>query len=474
MNYRWDLLSGPDVSVVAEAEKVIRGVVTDADSGKGVPDTLVRLTRDSDELVHYPPEAKTDHQGRYEIRGVRKTKRYLLAVDDNKETGHMPSQVCAEDTIAHQPMRADIKVKKGVAITGKIIDGTTGEALPGYVMAAVLRGNSFARDYPPFSDLGMMQYESADRTDSDHAFRVIATPGSILLMGKTEGTDRAVYKYVGSDPKYPQFFTEEGDGYLGYNRMAPLQGIWNKVLEIKPGVAVVKMDIVLEREKIIAEVRIQDAEGMPLVGAWAATDNPKYGVSFEPHGGREESSSCSVYGDAAGNPLRLVFYQLDRKLTGTLTLKDDEKQPVIVKLRPAGAIKGRLFDADGKPLADMMVELRYRDRAAERLHLYHIRLSDERGPILTDARRTFACDDVIPEMAFELSFLHSKRRSEFQATSAIPAIQIKHGECRDLGTIKPQNGWRVIMLTSEPASPTSEVGFGNCLLKRCRPATISR
>lgn len=437
MNYRWSILSGPDVIVVAETEKVIRGVVTDADTGKGVAGVMVRLTRDSDELVHYPPEAKTDAQGHFEIHGVRKTKRYLLAVDDNKDTGHMPSQVWAEDTVAHQPIRADIKVKKGVIVTGKLIDGATGEALPGSIMAAVLRGNPFARDYPKFDEFGILaQCDSYDRTDSDHAFRVVAIPGPILLMGKTEGTDRAVYKYVGSDPKYPQFFTENGDGYLGYNRMAPLQGIWNKVLEIKPGVAVVKKDIVLEREKILAEVQVQDVDGKPLLNVWADTDDPKRGVSFEPHGGRKESSSCSVYGEASDKPLRIVFYQGGRKLTSTLILKGDEKQTVIVKLGPASAIKGRLLDAGGKPLADMEVELRYRDRAAEYIHIYAIRHNEERGPILTDAKGAFVFDDVIPETAFELSFWHSKRRSKFQATTAIPVIEVRPGECSDLGTIQ--------------------------------------
>jgi RNA polymerase sigma factor (sigma-70 family) len=437
-NYRWFLLSGPNVTIVAEAEKVIRGVVTDAESGKGQPGVIVRLPRDSDELIHFPPEAKTDAEGRYEIHGIRKTKRYLLAVAGNTETGHMPSQVWAEDTVAHQPIRADVKVKKGVIVTGKIIDGATGEALPGFVMAVVLRGNSFAKDYPRFDEFhGLGQWNSSDRTDGDHAFRVVAIPGPMLLMGKTEGTDRAVYKATGHDARYPQYFTDDGDGYYGYDHMAPLQGIWNKVLEIKPGVAMVKQDIVLEREKILAEVQIQDAEGRPLAGAWANTDNSNCGVSFAPHGGRIESSTCSVYGNAVGKPLRIIFYQAERKLTGTLTLKGEENQPVIVKLGPAGAIKGRLLGSDGKPLAGMVVELRYRDRAAEKIH-HAIQHYEGKGPILTDAGGAFAYDDVIPEMMFELSFHPNKRRSARETKSTWETTQVKSGECRDLGTIKPK------------------------------------
>src|SRR5207245_6558588 len=142
----------PDVRVVAQPEKVSRGVVTDADTGKGQPGVVVRLMRDSDELVHFPPQARTDALGRYEIHGVRKTNRYLVAIDCNPDTGYMASQVWADDTIAHQAVPADLKVKKGVVLTGKLIDGGSGAAIRGYVMAAVLSGNPFGSGYPRFSE----------------------------------------------------------------------------------------------------------------------------------------------------------------------------------------------------------------------------------------------------------------------------------------------------------------------------------
>jgi protocatechuate 3,4-dioxygenase beta subunit len=255
-------------------------------------------------------------------------------------------------------------------------------------------------------------------------------------MGKTEGTDKAVYKYIGGDvKKYPQYFGDEGRHYYGYDHMAPLQGIWNKVLEIKRGVVEVKQDIVLEREKILAEMRIQDAEGRPLAGAWAVTDDPERHISFAPHGGREESSTCSVYGEASDKPLRILFGQADKKLTGEVTLTGGEKQPVVVKLGPAAAIKGRLVDADGKPLADMVIELRYRDTAAEGVH-HAIHSYESRGPILTDAAGNFAYEHVIPGMKFELSYRPSKRRSGQEAKGVGSAVEVKPGECRDLGAIR--------------------------------------
>jgi RNA polymerase sigma factor (sigma-70 family) len=426
VNYRWSILSSPDAQVIAEPEKVIRGVVTDADTGKGQPGIVVRLIRDSDEMVHYPPQARTDAQGRYEIHGVRKTNRYLVAIDCNPDTGYMASQVWVDDTIAHQSIRADIKVKKGVIVTGKVLDGATGEPIRGYVMASVLMGNPFGKEYPRFSEMVMMPFDSGDDTDADRAYRVVTIPGPVLLMAKPEGESRLHYKGTGADPKYPQYFRNAG--YYAYNSMWPLQGTWNKVLEIKPGVPLVKQDIVLERASVVALVRLQDAEGRPLAGAWASANGPRNYVPY----GWLESDSCSVYGDPIKQPQLLAFYHRGKKLVGTRTLKADEKEPAIVKLGPPGALKGRLLDSDGKPLAGVIVDLRYLDYAAKSTHeeIYDAK------QIVTDANGAFTIDTVIPELRFALSFPVSKRR-QFQPAmrSANAALQVKPGECRDLGAI---------------------------------------
>jgi hypothetical protein len=121
---------------------------------------------------------------------------------------------------------------------------------------------------------------------------------------------------------------------------------------------------------------------------------------------------------------------------GTRMLKADEKEPAVVKLGPPGALKGRLLDTDGKPLAGVIVDLLYPDRAAQSTHeeIYDAK------QIVTDANGAFTVDTVIPELRFELAFPVSKRR-EFEPAvrSAKAPFQVKPGECRDVGaiTLKP-------------------------------------
>jgi RNA polymerase sigma factor (sigma-70 family) len=444
---RWmqsHFLSGPDLSVVAETEKVIRGVVTDADSGEGQPGLVVRLTGYYDDMM--PPfhlNAKIDADGRYEIHGARKAKSYLVQFMGDPVTGYTPSQIWAEDTTGYRPVIADLKVKKGVIVTGKVIDRATGKPIPGWAMAAVLSGNPFDKDYgyAKFQrPNGMPFVAHSTEMDSDGTFRLVTIPGPVLLMGgpnhqKLEPLEALKYGPPIPDPKYPKYF-QVGAGATDETRLTyyghkgfrgSVDGNFCKVLDVKPGVVLVKQDIVLESANTV-KVKIQDAEGRPLSGVWATGISPR--TRYRAY--RLEQDSCPSYHLEAGKPRLMVFCEPNKKLAGTLTLKGDEKQPVVAKLGPAGSIQGRLLDADGKPLAGVEVDLRYRDSEAEEID----QIIHEGKQIVTDANGAFTFDELIPRLKFELSIRRGWRRFERETKPADPAILVKPGECRDLGAIK--------------------------------------
>ncbi|HEY7154360.1 MAG TPA: sigma-70 family RNA polymerase sigma factor [Gemmataceae bacterium] len=434
---RWRLYA-PDLSIVAEAGKPIRGVVKDIDNGKGLPGVRVRLSRvNNSNLVRTIPEARTDAQGRYEIRGARKAKRYMLEVASDPSTGYMACQVWADDTFGYDPITVDIRVKKGVIVTGKVIDQSTGKLVPGWAMADVLSDNPFVKEYPKFNSSAWVL--GGERTVEDGTFRVVTIPGPVLLMGgrgpdsewyKPGGNIETMqYKQPSTDAKYPQYFREHPDGtaYHSYRGTNSLQGNFCKVLEIKPGETLVKQDILLERASALA-VTIQDAEGHPLSGVWTMGIGPENWR----HPVQIEGDSCSAYEVEASKPRLMVFFHPSRKLAGSLTLKGDEKQPVVVKLGSVGVIKGQLLDTNGKPLAGVTVDVRYRNREAEEIH-HDVHKAKQ---IVTDTAGMFTLDELIPELKFELSFRQGKRRFERETKPAEAGVQVKAGECRDLGAIK--------------------------------------
>jgi hypothetical protein len=243
---RW-LLHGPDFGFVVEREQVIRGRVTDAETGEGRPSVHVVLARSGNALLPVPVGAWTDADGRYEIRGARKAKSYLVEVSGDPATGHVAAQAGAEDTPGYAPVTLDVRVKKGVVLTGRLLDGSTGKPLRGYVLAPPLVDNPFVKDYPEF---GVSAWFDGGEAAEDGTFRVATLPGPVLLMGMPRtAAEMARYKRPVADPKYPKYFKKLGDHTVFYGPgglTVPLQGNFAKVLELKPGAKVVTHDVVFE------------------------------------------------------------------------------------------------------------------------------------------------------------------------------------------------------------------------------------
>jgi RNA polymerase sigma factor (sigma-70 family) len=255
-------LHAPDLSVVSEPEKRIRGTVKDVDTGKpraGVKvTTLVRFEHDSPLI---PLSAVTDAEGKYEIHGARKALTYLLSVPADPDTRHVAARLRAEDTAGFEPVTADIKVKKGVVVTGKVIDTDTKKPVRGFATVTILHDNKFVKGYPEFElfDIGTFP------TDENGVFRIVTIPGRVLLMGGSSGGDALTrYKPPIADPKYPQYFGNQQVGgapgatmpgavlpYIGVggNATGVVKGNFCKVLEIKADAETVTQDILLEPVK---------------------------------------------------------------------------------------------------------------------------------------------------------------------------------------------------------------------------------
>ncbi len=308
--------------------KVIRGVVRDADTGKPWPGVEVRCNGNS---------ATTDAAGRYEIRGVPKHNSYWLGVNADLSAGLLGQRVTVPDTNDYAPVAVDIavtRVTQTAVITGRLIDAATGKGIRGDIHLAALAGNAFARMHPSL----LHDYNAFNTsTAEDGTFRIVTIPGPVLLMGgvdyhwSTEGQAYPWLKYkrATADPRYPQYFPAKHPGaYASADGGFPdLQASFCKVLQIEPGTTV-KQDITVEPASTI-RIEIQDAAGRPLANTFVDEDG-RYGMM------RTETDSWVAQGVAeSGQPRRLLFYEPSKKLFATLTLKSDEKGPVVVRLRPA-------------------------------------------------------------------------------------------------------------------------------------------
>src|SRR5262249_13579919 len=206
------MLLGPDPAVVAEIEKPVRGGVAEAGTGK--PRARVRVVMYQDTDTHHNLlEGTTDRAGRYEIRGAFKAPQYTLTVESDPATGMVRRSVTVPDSNGYEPVVANIQTARGVVVTGRLTDGTTGKPLPGSVWVGPLFDNPHARK-PEYASLDDSRYEN---NAADGTFRVVVIPGRVLLMAGPDSyrlpggdVESMRYRLPVADPRFPNYFESDG------------------------------------------------------------------------------------------------------------------------------------------------------------------------------------------------------------------------------------------------------------------------
>ncbi len=422
------VLYGPEPDFVVDPGKVIHGVVRDAGTGKPWPGVKVYCNGTS---------AITDEAGRYEI-GAHKGNSYSLRVNADLSAGLLGREVRVPDTGDYAPVAADIAVTRATqtgVIAGRIIDAATGKGIRGDIHLAALAGNAFARMLP------LHDYNHSTSTAEDGTFRIVTIPGPVLLMGGVDNewspagqSYRSLkYKRATADPRYPQYFPAgHPQAYASADGGFPsLQGSFCKVLQIEPGTTV-KQDITVDPASMIP-ITIQDAAGGPLANSlvWEASRTSGLDDPI-----RTETHSWLAQGVAeSGEAGSLVFYEPGKKLFATVTLKGDDKGPVVVRLRPCGVVRGTVVDGAGKPVSGVNVNLCYYDGHFMPVHAF-VHGADQ---VVTDASGAFVIDEVMPGLEFQLWRRYASKRSGY-GKALIRSAKVESGRTTDLGKLKLADG----------------------------------
>jgi hypothetical protein len=95
-----------------------------------------------------------------------------------------------------------------------------------------------------------------------------------------------------------------------------------------------------------------------------------------------------------------------------------------------GTLKGRLTDADGKPLAGITVRPSYRDQVASNMQ-FNTPLMTQVA--VTDASGSFTLPGVLPGLACDLNF--NRHRQRFSLSPKPAKRMVESGEEKDLGDL---------------------------------------
>jgi RNA polymerase sigma factor (sigma-70 family) len=424
----WLPLFGPSFEHVlvpaAGATAAVEGVVREAGTGKPVAGATVRVGRVS---------VVTDAQGRYRVSGLPKENgEYGLQVNAPHNTPLIRYRARISIGADRNPVRVDAELRRGTVVTGRVYDQSTGKGVPECsVRFAPLPGNKSG----PTKGLAL-----SGQTDGDGRFRLVVVPGPGVLLAAVPGTflkidgvpiypfkpaefaavDRPRVQMAGPSKPYRNFVTVDGPETLDFSNVC-------KVLDVKDGDTAVTCDLALDPGKTLT-VNLQDPEGKPLAGAVVAGISPQAlrTVPFK-------DPAVRIYALDPDKPRPVVFLHAERKLAAVVTLRGDEKEPVMVRLAPTAVITGRVLEEDGQPVAGAEVYPLYSSPAGQQLNK-----SQDRYPLpRTDKEGRFRLEGVVPGLSTGLGF--RKGRQMLMPEKQTEVKTPDPGQTLDLGDVRTKS-----------------------------------
>jgi RNA polymerase sigma factor (sigma-70 family) len=425
------LLYGPSFDHVVETGREIEGTVREA--GTRRPLAGVRVLTGAP--VH-PVTAVSDSKGRYRLVGAKRAKEHWLQFTPGPGGTLLTRSVRAAESEEAGPLRVDVELARGVVVTGRVVDPTTGKGVSSQVHFAPLPGNAHAKKAAAAGD----QYSSPVATDAEGRFRLVTIPGLGVLLAqarasvwRVSGVPVIPYRRATFTPadakrvketKLPggtRLFAVAGGGFEALD-------VHNacRVLELPEGPGPVNSDLTVDPGKTL-QVQVRGPDGKPVPGAVVAglADLPVSAVPLK-------GDSCTLYALDPRHPREVVFLHPGRKLAGSAQVRGDEKQPLTVRLVAAGTVHGTVVDRDGDPLVGAEVRPVYTSRTADLLTRHLSGLSPR-----TDKGGRFRVEGLVPDLPFRLEFVKGRQRVLGEAPKG--GHKVAPGGVVDLGRLQATN-----------------------------------
>ena len=337
---------GAEMTFVVEGSRPIVGRVTDEDSGEPLSGIAVRLARYANSPMYQEGflACKTDENGEYRLEGAPLDEGHLIEAVPSDDQPFFPSEAKTSAADSGQG-RADLKLKQGVWIGGKVDWGDT-EPGPVYVNYYPLLSNNIAPSYGYDSQKGAAPRDKS-RCDENGNFRILGIPGDGVVVAR-ERSGQFLSLRKSDVPENLRI--EDGDRELNV-----FEGIW-PISGFHAIAAVHATDGEQSQEVRLSltagmrrSVRLVDEDGSPVRGALVA------GLAF-PSTPQQlvEGDHFELVGMRAGEPRLLAIAHEGRRLGRILQVETTDK-PLVVKLRPCAVVRGRVVDQDGDAVENVRV-----------------------------------------------------------------------------------------------------------------------
>ena len=425
-------LTGPEFTQVAESSLSIEGTVFTGESRTPVAGANVFALTGYDAGAN----AKSDAQGKFRLTGLPRGRELLVTIRPaGDETDLLKRTIPVSAPPGATTVNVDVELRRGVVLTGRVVDPTTGAGVQSGIRIAPLPGNSYV-DQPGYD--GYQRDHTMSSTDADGRFRIVAVPGPIVLMAQAdagsvtiEGEPACPFREAAFDEADRAYVpvTEEGGGryFRTATNSIEMLSTENAVryLDLPPDSGPVETELRVDRGKTV-EVQFVDEQGAPVRDVIGAGLTDHWPITYQ-----LDEPRCTVYALGADRPRTVLFLQRDRQLAGSLTLTGDEVAPVTVTLAAAGRIRGRATDESGAPLSGSRVNLNYVGGSASELQRF---LQVDQPVLQTDDDGRFEIPSVVRGQKFAIDF-QREDGAYFRAQLGDEQKELGRGGDHDYGVI---------------------------------------
>jgi len=420
------MLAGATFEQIVPPCRPIVGTVRDKDTGKPIPGAIVESYMiGGKNLTQTHLRAVANKEGHYRLLGMPKVEGNQIRIGPPDGQPYLMAVATVRDGPGLEPVTVDVELKRGVWITGKVTDESTGKPVPSWIHYGVFGDNPNLPDAP-----GLIFDHNMTTGPEDGTFRFVGLPGRGAVTARAQ--QPSSYRVgVGAEriKDLDRFYTPAGGGrgMFGSN--------FHMVAEVNPekGAESATCNLALVAGVTLTGT-IVGPDDKPLAGALAR------GLSDGDYwDNRPAAAEFRVTDLRSGEPRLLQFSHPEKKLAGSVVVRDDEKGKLTVKLESAGTLTGRFVTTDGKPLGDLEIlsltngpvpspGIREKPDVTAG--------SFPRGP-RTDKDGRFKIEGLAPALKYKLGL---SRGMFFLLPEGDVAkgVTVKAGETNDLGELKVQ------------------------------------
>jgi len=343
---------GATLEVVVRPTRPFSGVVTDAASKQPVSRVLVQDSSGKTLTV-------TDEKGRYQLTGLNATRGGLRFVPNNglpyfvanagSPMRFSPQSPVTSGDSENGPITRNIELKKGIWVTGRVVDKQTGKPVPSYVSYYPLLSNELGKKF--YRTSRIYGPDSTFQTAADGTFRIPGIPGRGVVTARA--LQEHHYRYgVGAG------LTQSDGKMTVYEMGSPLYV--NSIAEVDADARAKEVSCKLKLVPALRLlVRVVDPDKKPLTGVRVVGRRP-YSMSIT-SSLREPplaGDSFEVFSLDTDEPRTVILRHAERNLGKVIELKAADigsDGSVTVPLEVCGTISGRLLDPQGTPIRNVHV-----------------------------------------------------------------------------------------------------------------------